>query len=164
MNLISFSHGYGQLSYHIVTAPKYRYDIFNDPEIKSACEQIFREIAKEYGFTIYELKVMSDHLHLFAGFKPNSSVSQVVKLFKGISARRLFQEFPQLKKRLWGGHLWSRGKFYRSVGNVTADTIKHYIAQSHGKWEKVLASFDETVLEMRHLRDDSQTTLSDFAS
>jgi len=138
MDLQSFAHGRGQLSFHIVTAPKYRYDIFSDLEIRAACEQLFREIAEQYGFVIYELKVMPDHLHLFVGFKPNVSVSKVVQYFKGISARRLFLMFPELRKRLRRGHLWSRGKFVRSVGNVTADTIKHYIAKSQGSWEKAL--------------------------
>ena len=49
MDLRSYNHGYGQLYYHIVTAPKYRLDIFKDCEIKSACERIFREIAEAYG-------------------------------------------------------------------------------------------------------------------
>ncbi len=51
MDLKSFAHGYGQLSYHIVTAPKYRYDIFSDPEIRDACEQIFvkHHIAESQG-------------------------------------------------------------------------------------------------------------------
>lgn len=144
MDLQSFAHGYGQLCYHIVTTPKYRYDIFSDLEIRDACVRIFREIAEQYGFVIYELKVMPDHIHLFVGFKPSVSVSDVVKLFKGISARRLFLMFPHIKRKLYGGHLWSRGKFYRSVGNVTADTIKHYIAKSQGSWEKSLRA-DELV-------------------
>ncbi len=100
MELQSFAHGYGQLSYHIVTAPKYRYDIFSDPEIRDACERIFREIAELYGFVIYELKVMPDHIHLFVGFRPRVSVSKVVQYFNGISARKLFEMFPQLRKRL----------------------------------------------------------------
>jgi len=45
----------------------------------------------------------------------------------------LFKLHPELKKRYWGGSLWSSGKFFRSVGNVTADTIKHYIEESQGK-------------------------------
>ncbi|ODS41839.1 MAG: hypothetical protein MSIBF_00275 [Candidatus Altiarchaeales archaeon IMC4] len=144
------------------------FNVFRDCEIKSACERIFREIAEAYGLrkialqflhtkslcdllvTIYELQVMPDHIHLFVGFGPNTCPSEVVRLFKGVSARKLFQEFPRIRvnpqihgtpfatlsqmrvrRRLWGGHLWSKGKFYRSVGNVTADTVKHYIAQSH---------------------------------
>ena len=137
MNLISVSHGFGQVSFHVVFCPKYRYKILTD-EVKSSCERILREIARKYGFVIHELQVMSDHVHLFVGFKPNICISRVVNLFKGISARLLFQEFPHLRKIYTRGHLWSRGKFYRSVGNVTADTIKHYIAKSHGDWSRVL--------------------------
>jgi putative transposase len=138
MDMQSFAHAYGQLSYHVVIAPKYRHNVFGDPEIRDVCKQVFREIACEYGFVIYELEVMPDHVHLFVGVKPSVCISRAVKLFKGVSARRLFQRFPRLKKRLWGGHLWSRGKFYRSVGNVTADTIKHYISESQGDWQKTL--------------------------
>ena len=137
MNLVSVSHGFGQVSFHLVFCPKYRYSILRD-EVKSACERIFHEVAEKYNFTIYELQVHPDHVHLFVGFKPDVSVSRVVQLFKGISARYLFQEFPELRRTYWGGHLWSRGKFYRSVGNVTADTIKHYISKSSGDWSRVL--------------------------
>jgi len=45
----------------------------------------------------------------------------------------MFKLHPELKKRYWGGSLWSSGKFFRSVGNVTADTIQHYIKESQGK-------------------------------
>ena len=141
MDLFSVSHGFGQISFHVVFCPKYRYSILRG-ELKSACERIFREVARKYGFTIYELQVHVDHVHLFVGFKPDVSVSKVVQLFKGISARHLFQEFPELKRRYWGGHLWSRGKFYRSVGNVTADTIQHYITTSSGDWSRALKQED----------------------
>jgi putative transposase len=148
MDLNSFSHGYGQLSYHIVLVPKYRRDIFSDEEVKKGCERIFKKIAREYGYKIHELQIMRDHLHFFVGSKPEHSMAQTMQLFKGISARRLFQQYPQIKKKLWGSHLWSRGKFFRSVGNVTADTIQHYIAQSQGKKP----------------RKKGQTNLGDFAS
>jgi len=138
MDLQSFAHGYGQLCYHIVFCPKYRKAIFWNPQLKAACERILREVASIYGFTIYELEVNTDHVHLFVGFRPNLSVSYVVQLFKGISAYRLFREFPWLRKIFRKGHLWSAGKFYRSVGNITADTIKHYIVQSQGSWKKAL--------------------------
>ncbi|ODS43047.1 MAG: hypothetical protein MSIBF_00110 [Candidatus Altiarchaeales archaeon IMC4] len=159
MDLRSYNHGYGQLCYHIVSTPKYRFDIFRDCEIKSACERIFREIAKANGFVIHELQVMPDHFHLFVGFGPNTCPSKVIRLFKGISARKLFQEFPRIRRRLWGGHFWSRGKFFRSVGNVTADTVKHYIANSQGDWMGILKAEEVLVKQ-----SDSQTTLRDFAA
>lgn len=52
---------------------------------------------------------------------------------KGGISYRMFKLHPELRKRYWGGSLWSSGKFFRSVGNVTADTIKRYIKESQGK-------------------------------
>ena len=141
MDLFSVSHGFGQVSFHVVFCPKYRYKVLVG-EVKSACEQIFREIADRYDFTLYEFQVHADHVHLFVGFNPSLSVSCVVQLFKGVSARRIFQQFPQLRRTYWKGHFWSRGKFYRSVGNVTSETIEHYIAKSSGDWSRVLKEED----------------------
>jgi putative transposase len=79
------------------------------------------------------MKAVDDHVHLFVEFHPSNSLSEVVQYLKGVSSYRLFKLHPELKKRYWGGSLWSSGKFYRSVGNVTADTIKHYIKESQKK-------------------------------
>lgn len=142
MNLFSVSHGFGQVSFHVVFCPKYRYKILVG-DVKSACERILRDVARKYGFVIHELQVMVDHVHLFVGFKPNVCVSRVVNLFKGVSARLLLKSFPHLRWTYRRGHLWSRGKFYRSVGNVTADTIRHYIAKSQGDWSHILRTAEE---------------------
>ena len=64
------------------------------------CIYPIREVATKHDFTIYELEVSTDHVHLFVGFKPNLSVSYVTQLFKGYSAYRLFREFP------WLGKMW----------------------------------------------------------
>src|SRR5665647_3110981 len=69
----------------------------------------------------------NNHVHLFLEFHPSTSLSEVVQYLKGGSSYRLFKLHDELRTRYWGGSLWSSGKFYRSVGNVTADTIKHYI-------------------------------------
>ena len=89
------------------------------------------------GMWIHALEVMPDHIHVFLSFKPNVSVSEVFHKLKGISAKRLFDTFPQLRKRYWGGHLWSRGKFFRSVGSTTDRAVKHYIEFSQGSWQHI---------------------------
>jgi putative transposase len=81
MDLRSFNHGFGQLCFHIVFCPKYRKDIFGNTQLKVACERFLREVAVKYNFTIYELEVNYDHVHLFVGFQPNLSVSYVTQLF-----------------------------------------------------------------------------------
>jgi putative transposase len=133
LELQSFSHGYGQITYHIVLVPKYRYRIFYDKRVKKDCESIFNNICAERGYKIHVLEVVDDHVHLFVEFQPSNPLSEVVQYLKGGSSYRLFKLHPELRKRYWGGSLWSDGKFYRSVGNVTADTIKHYIKESQGK-------------------------------
>lgn len=130
MSMRSFSHGYGESNYHIVLVPKYRRRIFKDVHIARACRLVFEEIADQHGYNILALEVMEDHVHLFLEMHPTHSLSRTFQLFKGISARKLFWRFPSLKKKLWGGHLWTKGKFFRSVGQVTADIVEFYITES----------------------------------
>jgi putative transposase len=37
------------------------------------------------------------------------------------------EEFPELKQRYWGQHLWARGYFCATVGSVDAETIRQYV-------------------------------------
>ena len=73
-------------------------------------------------------------VHLFVEVPPTMSVSKALQLFKGISSYKLFRQHPWLRKHFRKGHFWSPGKFFRSVGNVTAETIQHYIAESQDCW------------------------------
>ena len=130
MDLKSFSHGYGQCAFHIVLVPKYRHRLFVDFGIKSCCEKTLKETASVLGCEVFALQVGDDHVHIFVGLHPACSVSKLIGLLKCNSARQLFLAFPELKGKLWKGHLWSRGKFYRSIGQVNGETIKRYIEQS----------------------------------
>ena len=135
MELESAQHGYGQNTHHLVFVPKCRYKYFAYEGVKILCEQSIHEVALKYNFTIHALEIQPDHVHLFVGFPPNYSVSEVIQLFKGITAYKILHKFPSLKNTYFrNNHFWSAGKFYRSVGNVTADTIQHYIKQSQHGW------------------------------
>ena len=79
---------------------------------------------------VFALQVGDDLVHIFVGLYPSCSVSVLISLLKCNSARRLFLAFPEFKGKLWKGHLWSRGKFYCSIGQVNGETIKCYIEQS----------------------------------
>lgn len=87
----------------------------------------------EQHYKLHAIEVVEDHVHLFVEIHPSNSLSEVVQYLKGGSSYRLFKLHPELKNRYWSGNLWSGGKFFRSVGNVTADTIKHYIKESQRK-------------------------------
>jgi len=132
-------HSVGQSAYHFVWKPKYNRSIFRDAYSKKVCEDALKFVAKKYNFKIYEMQVMPDHIHLFVEIPNSISISKAFQLFKGISARIFFQKCTKWKAQLsYDGRkkpcLWSPGKFYRSVGNVRADVIQNYIAQSN-RWD-----------------------------
>ena len=134
--------------------PKYRYKIFYNKQVKKDCESILNAICMKNGYKIHAMEVVEDHVHLFLEFHPSVSLSEVVQYLKGGSSYRLFKIHPELRKQYWGGSLWSSGKFYRSVGNVTADTIKHYINESQG--------IPKAEFRSRRLRKSGQLKLDDF--
>mgnify|MGYP005620319537 CR=1 FL=1 len=132
LNLKSTNHGVGQNVYHLVFKPKYAVPVFASFHFRKVCEGAFKLVAFKYGFVIHELQVMPDHVHMFVDIKPYVSVSKALQLFKGISSRILRRNFSFLRES--GEHLWSPGKFFRSVGNVSADVIQNYIKHSQGSW------------------------------
>jgi putative transposase len=71
--------------------------------------------------------VSQDHVHLLVSIPPNLSVSDFVQRVKGRSSRRMMDEFNELRRQFWGRHLWARGYFAASTGNVTDEIIKQYI-------------------------------------
>ena len=112
---------------HLVWSPKYRKRIL-EGALATRVEQMFGEIGDSYDITIDEMEVSPDHVHIFCSFPPRYSIAQVVGMFKSLSARAVFREFPQVKRKLWGGEFWEDGYFARTVGDkVTAEVIRKYI-------------------------------------
>ena len=91
-----------------------------------------RKRKPDWKITIVSGVVSKDHVHLLAICPPQLSPSQVMKWVKGRSSRKLQMEYPHLRKRYWGQHLWARGYFCASTGSVTEELIREYVEQ-HGK-------------------------------
>ena len=121
------SHCVYDTRYHLVWAPKYRKWVLQGV-IRQRVKELFQEIAEHHGFEIEEMEVDKDHVHLFLSFPPKYSIGQVVGLMKAVSAKEIREEFPEVRKQLWGGEFWEDGYFARTVGDkVTAEVIKKYI-------------------------------------
>ena len=114
-------------NYHIVFSTKYRRKVLT-PEIEKELKNIVSEIAKEKGFEVSTMEIgEQDHIHLFVSAHPKITPSYVVKMIKGISARKLFLKFPQLKKELYKGHLWNPSYYIETIGSINEEVIKKYI-------------------------------------
>ena len=132
-------HAVGQSAYHFVWRPKYNVAVFRNEWCRKVCEKALREVAEKHRIKIHEMKVMEDHVHIFAEIPPTMEVSKALQLLKGASARRFFQKCTRWQRYFSRDgarkpHLWSPGKFYRSVGCVTSEIIEKYIKFSN-KWE-----------------------------
>ena len=120
-------HAVYRLNYHFVWIPKYRRKVLSGAVGQRAAE-LFREIAKQYEMRMDTLSVLEDHGHLFLSAPPRYAPAQIVNIMKSISAKKIFEEFPQVKQKLWGGKFWADGYDVGSSGDdVTADVIRRYI-------------------------------------
>jgi putative transposase len=142
MVLKKTSHAVYEAKYHLVWCPKYRKKILVGA-VQKRVEELFQEIASQFDFEIEEMGIAEDHVHILLSFPPSYSVSKVVGILKSISASKIFEEFPKVKKVLWGGHIWEQGYFYRTVGeHMTDDVIKKYI-KNHSQSQAQLTMFEK---------------------
>jgi putative transposase len=116
------------VNYHIVWSVKYRRKVLKG-KIEERLKRLIYEIGEEKGFKIIEVEIGEhDHVHVFASAHPKIAPSYIVKMLKGISGRKLFMEFPEIKKFLWKGKLWNPSFFLETVGSVSEEAIKRYIS------------------------------------
>ena len=117
---------------HLVWVPKYRKHILIG-EVAVRVRDVIRQIASEHEITILSGKVAQDHVHLFVSYHTRQDISTLMQYLKGISSRILLQEFPHLRKKFWGRHLWARGYFAVSSGTITDEMIAEYINSQEGE-------------------------------
>jgi len=114
------------INYHMVWSTKYRRMVLSGA-IMDTLKQLHEQISKERGIVLRAQEVMPDHVHLFITAHPKYSPSQIVKIFKGITAKVLFETFPELRMQLRTGHLWNPSYYCGTMGDVTKETIIRYI-------------------------------------
>ena len=130
------------IQYHFVWVTKYRYHILTG-EIALRTRDLIRQTCEARNITILKGHVSKDHIHLHVSSPPELAPSKMAQYIKGRSSRMIQQEFPHLRKRYWGKHLWARGYFCASAGKVTEKMIAAYIEQQ----EKAPPKEDFTVAE-----------------
>ncbi len=124
------SHARYSLWYHLAWGTKYRKKIWKDDYTKNRIKVIFQAIAAAYDLEISSLELLSDHIHLMLSAPPRMAPARAVQILKSVSTKQLLEEFPWLRHYYWGGEIWVRGYFVRSVGaGITKAAIDRYIRE-----------------------------------
>ncbi|HLC90939.1 MAG TPA: IS200/IS605 family transposase [Candidatus Nanoarchaeia archaeon] len=125
-----FSHSIGQNWYHVVLIPRMRYPIFKQSHQRELALQAIDWICVRHNIDLFTKEVMEDHVHLFVSCPPDYSIRRMIQTIKGGTSFYIRSHHPALRKYK---ALWSKGYMYRSVGHVTAETVRKYIDESN-KW------------------------------
>ena len=120
------AHTVNQLTVHLVWVTKYRYPVLTG-DIQLRTRELVRQICDAEDVRILKGVIAKDHIHIHVSRPPSLNESELVRKLKGRSARKLLLEYPQLKKRYWGGHLWAIGYGAWSTGVVSQDLINEYL-------------------------------------
>ena len=122
------AHSVFEIHLHLVWTTKYRKRILAG-EVGLRVRELTREVCRQHEVTILRGHVSSDHVHLLVSIPPQVTISRLVQWLKGRSSHHLLAEFAHLRKAFWGRHVWARGYFCCSSGNVTDEVIKKYIEE-----------------------------------
>ena len=122
------------IQYHIVWCVKYRRKVLT-PNIKKTLKDVLNKIAEDNKFQILECNGDLDYIRLLVSCSPQHYIPDMIKALKGVSARLLIKEYGnELKKQLWGGHLWNSSYFIATVSENTESQIQKYIQNQKEKW------------------------------
>jgi putative transposase len=120
-------HVVSALHVHLVFVTKYRRGVL-DAAMLDRCEQIMRAVCADFGTTLAEFNGEDDHVHLLVEYPPKIAVSALVNSLKGVSARRLRQEFTgRVNRHSMRGHFWSPSYFAASAGGAPPAVLRQYI-------------------------------------
>ena len=103
-----------QIHYQLVFPVKYRKALLDEMVVK-IIEETTEGIQERYAIEMEALGMDKNHLHLLCSAHPKIAPGEIVRIFKSITAREIFQRYPQIKKDLWGGEFWSDGYYVATV-------------------------------------------------
>ena len=114
------------MRYHFVFITKYRKPVLRG-DIAKEIRDLVREICRTHDIEIVRGHIRPDHVHLLLDAPPKISPSKMMQAIKGKTSHHLLQDRRRLRKEFWGRHLWGRGYFVATTGNVSDEMVAEYI-------------------------------------
>jgi len=123
------SHNVSVLLYHFVCPAKYRRSVI-DENVDNGIKEICLEISERYQIHFLEIGTDKNHVHFLLQSVPTYSCTKIITIIKSITAKEIFQRFPEVKKQLWGGEFWTDGYFVNTVSRFGDETtISKYVKE-----------------------------------
>ncbi len=120
------------LLYHMVCPAKYRRKVFTE-EVEHTLKEICMGISERHEIHFIEIGADEDHVHFLIQSVPVLSPERIVQIVKSITAREIFRQYPEVRKKLWGGKFWTSGYYANTVGQYGNEkVIKEYV-QKQGR-------------------------------
>lgn len=114
---------------HLVFVTKYRRQVFTK-KILADLRSIFNNVCINFESELIEFDGEEDHVHLLVNYPPKVAISKLVNSLKGVSSYLIRNmKHTSIRKKLWGGALWSPSYFAGSCGGAPIDVIRQYIEQ-----------------------------------
>ena len=123
------SHCKHLIALHLILVVKYRKQLLIG-DLGQFIKDSTLEISEVSDFSVEEIEIDKDHIHILMRISPKYSVSQHVRNIKQMTTSQIWRAFPVLKKQFWlEKTFWSDGYFVCSVGNASSETIRKYIQE-----------------------------------
>ena len=108
---------------------KYKRDGFTKERLDNL-RPILASVCTDFESELIEFEGEDDHVHLPVNYPPKVAVSKLVNSLKGISSLMIRKKNdPNIRKKLWGGALWSPSYFAGSCGGAPISVIRGLIEQ-----------------------------------
>ena len=131
------SHNKSLLLYHFVCPAKYRREVFTE-QVENRLKEICQGIGERYEIYIHELGTDEDHVHFLIQSVPTYSPTQIITIVKSITAKLIFKNHPEVKKKLWGGKFWTSGYYVNTVGQYGSfEVIQKYVKNQGKKYKQL---------------------------
>ena len=133
-------HNKNLLLYHLVCPAKYRRKVFTE-EVEQTLVKVCEEISRRYEIYFVEIGADQYHLHFLVQSVPVMPPTRIVQIIKGNTAREIYSNHPEVKKLLWGGHIWTAGYYVNTVGaSGNEHVIQQYVEGQGMSYKKVYRS------------------------
>lgn len=127
-------HSVYSLTVHLIFVCKRRGKVFDDERLM-ALHAMFDKVLDDFEAELLEFNGEEDHVHLLVSYPPKHSIAAIVNSLKGVSSRRLKEQFPAIES-FWSvakskNALWSPSYFASSTGGAPIEVLKRYIQEQN---------------------------------